>query len=162
MTLFWILTGFLAYTSAANLLSYRLIKNRVLRRRKWDLNICCGRTDGGGVNADIRRYTDLPNFVLVENVEKLPFRDGQFTHVLSSHTIEHVESPAAFYRELCRVGESVTLVLPPLWDLSAAFNILEHRHLFLTLRKVHTVPPRYVRLPGAAWIQRHLGQRIKA
>lgn len=162
MTIILILAAIFAYMFLANLLSYRILKRRILRRQKWDLNICCGFTDGGGVNADIQRHADLPNFVLIEDVTRLPFRDRQFRHVLSSHTIEHVESPAVFYRELQRVGESVTLVLPPLWDASAALNLLEHRHLFLTMRKVHQTLPRYVRLPGAAWIQRRLGQRIKA
>jgi len=162
MLFIWIVVAFIAYTFVANVLSYRILKNRILRRRRWDLNICCGRTDGGGINADIHRHEELPNFVLVKDVEKLPFRDGQFGHVLSSHTIEHVDSPRAFYRELQRVGESVTLVVPPLWDISAALNLFEHRHIFLTLRKVHTTLPAYVRLPGASWVQKRLGQRIHA
>jgi len=162
MTVIWILVAVIAYTWVANLLSYRWLKGRVLRSRHWDLNICCGRTDGGGVNADIQRHAELPNFVLIEDVARLPFRDRAFRQVLSSHTIEHVDAPDAFYRELCRVGDSVTLVVPPLWDISAALNLLEHRHIFLTLRKVHSTLPRYVRLPGAVWVQRILGQRIHA
>ena len=157
-----IVIAVIAYSYVANVLSYRILKQRILRRRRWDLNICCGRTDGGGINADIHRHEELPNFVLLQDVENLPFRDGQFGHVLSSHTIEHVASPRAFYAELQRVGEKVTLVVPPLWDISAALNLLEHRHVFLTLRKVHTTLPPYVRLPGAAWVQKRLGQRIHA
>lgn len=162
MTILLILCIVILYTSAANWLSYGVLKKRVVNSRKWDLNICCGKTDGGGVNADIQRHEDLPNFVFIKDVEHLPFGDGQFESVLSSHTIEHVDSPRAFFAELNRVGKSVTLVIPPLWDLSAAFNLLEHQHLFLTWRKVHTALPRHVRLPGAAWVQRILGQRIRA
>jgi hypothetical protein len=40
LALFYVLSWFL------NWLSYRFLKNRVLKRQKWDLNICCGTTDG--------------------------------------------------------------------------------------------------------------------
>lgn len=145
-----------------NQLSYKLIKNRILRSRRWDLNICCGMTDGGGVNADIVRHADVPNYVQVNDIYDLPFKDGQFEQVLCSHTIEHVDNPEAFLAELRRVGRHVTLVIPPLWDISAAFNLLEHRHIFLTLRKVHTSLPPYVKLPFANKIQDWLGQVIHA
>ena len=144
-----------------NLVSYTVIKRRILTRQKWDLNICCGRTDGGGVNADIVRHHAVPTLVLVD-VYHLPFQRDQFNTVLCSHTIEHVTDPEGFYRELTRVGRHVTLVIPPLWDLSAAFNILEHRWLFLSLRKEHDLLPPYVELPLAAFIQERLGQRIHA
>lgn len=146
---------------APHLLSYKLLKNRILRRQRWGLNICCGMTDGGGVNVDIVRHARVPKFVQVR-VYALPFRDQQFDSVLCSHTIEHVHDPVAFYRELSRVGRTVTLVVPPLWDLTAAFNLLEHRWLFLTLKKEHTTLPAHVRLPLAGWVQRVLGQRIHA
>ena len=152
----------LVLSSVLNWLSYRVLKNRIIRRRRWGLNICCGKTDGGGVNADIVRHSDVPRFVLIEDINRLPFRDGAFESVLSSHTIEHVDDPAGFFRELNRVGHEVTLILPPLWDFSAAFNVLEHKWLFLTFRKKHTRLPRHVRLPLAAAIQKRFGQRIKA
>lgn len=145
-----------------NVLSYSVLKGRVLRSRTWGLNVCCGKTDGGGVNADIVRHAEVPNFVLLDSIEHLPFRDGEFETVLCSHTIEHVEDPERFFEELQRVGGEVTLVIPPLWDLSAAFNVLEHRWLFLTMRKTHRRLPPRVRLPLAGFIQRHLGQRIHA
>jgi len=144
-----------------NWLSYRVLKHRIIRRRVWDLNVCCGRTDGGGVNADIVRHVSLPNFCCVD-VEHLPFRDRAFGHVLCSHTLEHVDDPQAFYDELARVGDNVTLILPPLWDWSAALNVLEHKWLFLSFRTEHDRLPRYVRLPGADIVQRWRGQRIKA
>lgn len=146
-----------------NVLSYGILKGRIIRQRpRWDLNICCGKTDGGGVNADIVRHMDVPNYVQVEDIYALPFEDGQFEHVLCSHTIEHVDDPERFFRELQRVGKHVTLIIPPMWDLSAAFNVLEHRSLFLTLKKEHHTLPPFVPLPLAATIQRTFGQRIHA
>lgn len=144
-----------------NFISYGVLKNRILERRSWDLNICCGKTDGGGVNADIMKHADVPNYIEVD-IYNLPFADKQFEHVLCSHTIEHVDDPRRFFAELNRVGEHVTLVIPPLWDLSAALNVLEHKWIFLTFKKEHrTLPPR-VRLPMADWVQSRLGQRIHA
>jgi SAM-dependent methyltransferase len=152
----------LVLSKALNVLSYRVLKGRVLRRRTWGLNICCGKTDGGGVNADIVPHARVPRFVQVGDVARLPFRDGQFDTVLCSHTVEHVDDPEAFQAELARVGREVWFVVPPLWDVSAALNILEHRWLFLTFRKEHRRLPRFVRLPFARAVQRRLGQRIHA
>ena len=145
-----------------NYLSYSLLKRRILRDgAPWGLNICCGKTDGGGVNADIVKHRDVPNFVLVD-IYNLPFADFEFDTVLCSHTVEHVEDPTRFFAELSRVGRRVTIVVPPLWDLSAALNLLEHRWLFLTLKKEHHSLPRHVPLPGARTLQRWFGQRIHA
>ena len=63
-------------------------------------NICCGRTDGGGINADIVQHGDVPNFVKLDSIYRLPFADGQFEVVLCSHTAEHVQYPQRFDREL--------------------------------------------------------------
>jgi SAM-dependent methyltransferase len=107
----WILliAGLVALSQALNVLSYRFLKKRIVGRRKWDLNICCGKTDGGGVNADIARHAEVPRFVRIASVDRLPFKDGAFGSVLCSHTMEHVEDPEAFYRELVRVGGQITL-----------------------------------------------------
>jgi ubiquinone/menaquinone biosynthesis C-methylase UbiE len=105
---------------------------------------------------------DVPRYVQIDDIYDLPFGDKEFDTVLCSHTIEHVEDPERFFAELTRVGHEVTLILPPLWDVSAAFNLIEHRTLFLTLRKTHTSLPRHMPLPGAATIQRWFGQRIHA
>ncbi len=145
---------------APHQVSYRIVKNRILKRQKWGLNICCGRTDGGGVNADIFAHAELPRYQHLEDIYRLPFADKQFDSVLCSHTLEHVEDPDRFFEELSRVGRQVTLVLPPLWDITAALNFFEHRWVFLTLKKVHNTPPRRVRLPLARTVQRLLGQRI--
>ena len=142
--------------------SYRYLKSSIIGRRRWDLNICCGTTDGGGVNVDIVRHVDVPNFVQVDNIYRLPFQDGAFDTVLCSHTIEHVEHPRRFDRELRRVGKTVVYIIPPVWDLAAALNIWEHRWIFLTVRKVHYRLPRRVELPFARRLQARIGQRVSA
>ena len=145
-----------------NWLSYRLLNGRILKRQTWDLNVCCGKTDGGGVNVDIVQHAGVPNLVLVDDIYRLPFQDGQFETVLCSHTMEHVERPLDFYRELKRVGREVTIVVPPLWDLSAAFNLFEHKWIFLSLNTEHRELRNYVPMPLASWVHRWFGQRIHA
>ncbi len=163
--LLWIITaGIVVYLFfwILNWLSYQYIKNRVLHRQRWDLNICCGKTDGGGVNADIVKHADVPNFVFVPDIYDLPFEDNQFEHVLCSHTIEHVDDLQRLQKELQRVGKEVTYLLPPLWDISAAFNLIEHKWIFFSLRSEHRTLPPYKRLPLADTIQKWLGQKVKA
>lgn len=147
---------------ALNFLSYDYLKTRILQQQQWDLNICCGRTDGGGINADIYKHADLPNFVHIDNIYSLPFKDKQFYSTLCSHTMEHVGDPIRFYKELQRVSQRVVIVVPPLWDISAALNILEHKYIFLTLRKKHAGLPLHVRFPFAAQLHRRFGQRMHA
>lgn len=142
--------------------SYRHLKTSIVARQTWGLNICCGNVDGGGVNADIMKHSDVPNFVRINNIYNLPFEDGQFETVLCSHTAEHIDDPDRFDQELRRVGKTVTYVLPPVWDLAAALNVLEHRWIFLSVRKVHSVLPKRVPLPFARRIQDKLGQKIAA
>jgi len=79
-----------------NWFSYKYLKNQTVERQCWDLNICCGKTDGGGVNADIFRHKDVANFILIKDIYHLPFKDQEFDSALSSHTIEHIDNPKAF------------------------------------------------------------------
>jgi SAM-dependent methyltransferase len=145
-----------------NHVAYHHLKNRVLQRQGWDLNVCCGKTDGGGINVDIVRHADVPNFLLVNDIYNLPFRDGEFQYTLCSHVMEHVDDPEAFFAELQRVSRHVVLLLPPVWDLGAAFNLFEHKWLFLTWNTEHASLPRHVRLPLAEGVQNVLGQRVRA
>ena len=146
-----------------NWISYRVLGGIIRHRRKvWDLNICCGKTDGGGINVDIVKHAEIPHLVVVDDIYHLPFTTNQFEHTLCSHTIEHVEDPSAFYNELKRVSKHVTLVVPPLWDLSAALNVFEHRWLFLTFRKEHHALPPHLMLPVARRFQERHGQKIRA
>ena len=146
------------YLIVAHFVSYELGKNRILKKQKWDLNICCGKTDGGGVNVDIVQHKELPGFRQVDSIYSLPFEDGEFESVLCSHTIEHVDDPERFYAELQRVGRSVTLVVPPLYDLGAVLNIMEHKWIFITFRKEHHKLPGFVKLPFADSYQKRFGQ----
>ncbi|MFQ6114089.1 MAG: class I SAM-dependent methyltransferase [bacterium] len=148
------------YLISAHLLSYRLLKRRYICSQRWELNICSGDTDGGGINADIIFRKSVPRFVLVD-VYRLPFRDKQFSDILCSHTMEHVEDPERFYEELMRVGKSVSMIIPPLWDVWAMFDFFEHKWIFLTFRKVHTTLPRRVRLPLTQIIHGRFGQKIR-
>lgn len=148
--------------SALHWLSYFYLKKKVLRGKKWDLNICCGKTDGGGVNADIVKHANVPNFVLVKDVHHLPFRDKQFHIVLCSHTIEHVDNPRAFYEELKRVGEEVIVITPPLWDILAVCNFWAHKWIIISFRKVHKKFPTMIPYPLGFLYAKLFGQLIKA
>jgi len=158
-----VISVFAVLAWGAHYASYQFIKRRTLRERKWDYNICCGTTDGGGINADIVRHCAVPRFELISDVTRLPHADGAFEHVLCSHTIEHVPDPEAMYRELRRIGKNVTILVPPLWDFTAALNPFEHRVVFLTMYSRHDNRlPRCVRFAPAYWIQAVFGQRINA
>ncbi|MFQ6069455.1 MAG: methyltransferase domain-containing protein [Candidatus Aminicenantales bacterium] len=154
--------GFFLLIYGLHFLSYSVLKNRILRKQKWEANICCGKTDGGGVNVDIVKHSHVPCFVLVGEVYNLPFKDRQFSSIISSHTIEHLDDPQAFYQELKRISEKVTIVIPPLWDILGAFAFLEHKHLFLSFKKEHHRLPPCIKLPFSSFIQKKFGQKIKA
>ncbi|MEX0928660.1 MAG: methyltransferase domain-containing protein [Balneolales bacterium] len=162
MKIFYILPLIVVILYISNKLSYHFLKKRILERQKWDLNICCGKTDGGGINADIFKHDSVPNFILTGDIYNLPFNNKQFKTVLCSHTIEHVEDPELFFKELNRVGEKVSLVIPPLWDISAVFNALEHKWIFLTFKKEHETLPPYVKLPFSETIHNHFGQKVSS
>ena len=76
---------------------------------------------------DIVRHRNVPNLVLVDDIHRLPFADRQFATVLCSRTVEHVDRPDDLFRELQRVGREVTLVVPPLWDVTVAYNPIDHK-----------------------------------
>ena len=116
----------------------------------------------GGINADIVRHLSVPGFEKISNIYNLPYETGQFDWVLCSHTAEHVDDPVKLDNELRRVGRNVVYVLPPLWDIGAAFNLLEHKWVFLTITKTHRTLPRHIKLPGSETIQKYLGQMIRA
>lgn len=155
-----IIVGIVVGLLALNLLSYRILKPRLIKQQQWDLNICCGNTSVGRVNADIVVQPGVKNFMLIPDIYQLPFKDGEFDEVLCSHTLEHVEDPQAFWDELNRVSKRVTLILPPLWDVAAVLNIFEHRWIFLTFKKAHTTLPRYIRFAFAHYYQERFGHVV--
>ena len=148
----------IVYLWLAHFISYNILKNRILKSRKWDLNICCGKTNGKGINADIKKHSNVPNFKLIKNIYKLPFKNKEFKHTLCSHTIEHVDNPEKFFKELKRVSKNVTIVIPPLYDLSAALQLFEHKWLFLTFKKKHNKLPKYIKLPFTSFIHKNFKQ----
>ncbi|MBD3156151.1 MAG: methyltransferase domain-containing protein [Candidatus Aenigmarchaeota archaeon] len=153
----FILSILIIYLIISHHISYKIVKKKILNSKKWGLNICCGKTDGGGVNADVIRHDKIPNFVLVD-VYNLPFKKSQFKNVLCSHTIEHVKYPKKLYNELKRVGKKVKVVIPPLYDIGAALNFFEHKWIFLSFRKEHRKLPNYIKLPFSSKIQNLFGQ----
>lgn len=162
MTFFFSLVAVISSIYILNIISYRIIKHHLISGKKWDLNICCGKTDGGGRNADIVQHDELPNFDLIDDIYNLPYENGQFNSVLCSHTMEHVEDPELFFRELQRVGKEVTVIIPPLWDIAAVCNFFEHRWIFLTLTKKHNTLPNYIPLPFSKKYQELAYQHIRA
>lgn len=146
-----------AFVIIAHLLDYQVLKKQYLKERKWDLNLSCGDTDGGGLNADIEQQK-VPNFVLITDPYRLPFTNKQFEHTLCSHTIEHVDDPERFYEELRRVSENVTLIVPPLWDIGTAFDVLEHKWQYLTFHPKHVNHlPQRIKLAPWWWVRKQLG-----
>lgn len=146
-----------------NFLSYRVLNAHLSRHREWGLNICCGKTAYGTVNADIATHREgIANFILIDDIARLPFEDGQFKTCLCAHTIEHVPDPEAFDRELRRVSQEVTYILPPLWDIAAQLNFLEHRWIVLSWRKQHHQLPPLVRNPLALLYGYFFKQKVRA
>jgi SAM-dependent methyltransferase len=78
------------------------------------LNLSCGHTAYGDVNADIIER-EVPNFQLIQPDQPLPFTDKQFAAAYCAHTLEHVLKPNELMDELERVSDKVLVVLPPLW-----------------------------------------------
>ena len=155
-----IIIGVFFLIVVGHIIDYRILKNRHFNSQKWDLNISCGFTDGGGINADVVNR-DVPNFKLTKDIYKLPFKDNQFKNIVSSHTIEHVDDPDRFFSELQRVSENVTLIIPPIWDLAALLFLFEHKWQFLTLRSKHVNNlPRKMKLPYW-WYHKRFGQRVE-
>jgi hypothetical protein len=86
-------------------------------RPKGDVNVDCFRGGWNHQEADQDRgeYVNPKNIsnYVVASAEYLPFRDGVFDLVFSSHTIEHVPDPFLMFRELMRVsGRKVVVKCP--------------------------------------------------
>jgi SAM-dependent methyltransferase len=151
--------GFIVISYILNKLDYSILKNHYLKKQKYDLNICCGDTDNGIINADIT-HQDVKNFVMVKDIYNLHFKDKQFKNTICSHTMEHVDDPEAFFNELKRVSENVTILIPPLWDYGCMFNFFQHKWQFITLktRHINTLPNKF-KLPYD-WYYDNFDQKI--
>lgn len=147
-----------------NFLSYRILNPFIAQQRTFDLNICCGKTAyGKKANIDIFQHcTDIPRFILVNNIYDLPFTQKIFDHTLCAHTIEHVEDPKAFDNELRRVSNHVLYIVPPIWDMAAQLNFIEHRWLVLSWKKTHSHLPIMVKNPLFFFYNRFFVQKVRA
>jgi ubiquinone/menaquinone biosynthesis C-methylase UbiE len=155
-----LIVSFLIYVYLAHVLDYKILKEKHLKSKEWDLNISCGDTNVAKINADIIQR-DIPNFMLINDIYNLPFKNKEFENVVSSHTIEHVDNPDEFFKELKRISKNVTLILPPIWDIASMFWILEHKWLFLTFKTKHENNlPKKIKMPYD-FIHNLFGQRIK-
>jgi len=142
-------------------LDYIFLKNIYLKNEKFDFNICCGTTSCDGINADVVKK-NVPRFVLIKDIYKLPFKNKQFKNTICSHTIEHVEDPIRFFKELERVSKNVVILIPPLWDLGGMINIFEHKQQFLTFKSKHKNSlPKFFKLPLSKIIQDKFGQNVE-
>lgn len=89
------------------------------------------------------------------NVEELPFRDGSFDTVVSTHTLEHVQHLGIALEELRRVARRrVVVVVPHQRPYQATFN--PHIHFFpyrfSLLAWTGTERPHTLDLVGGDWL----------
>lgn len=110
------------------------------------LDVGCGHRPVGDVNVDLFPHatkhrtlnnaddgpldvTRIQNFVKADAAH-LPFRDGAFTTVYSSHLIEHLADPTRMVKELLRVASySVTIKCPHRLNPAMKRNRF-HKHSF--------------------------------
>ena len=90
------------------------------------LDIGCGTQPTGDFNCDLYPedvghrgkyhktiHTEaIPNFRLAD-VQNLPYDNGSFEEVYSSHTIEHVENPFRMLKEMVRVSNDWIIIKCP-------------------------------------------------
>lgn len=62
--------------------------------------------------------------------EHMPFEDNSFDYIISAHVLEHVDDPALFISELCRVGRRGYIETP---SLLGEFLIPKATHRWLLL-----------------------------
>jgi SAM-dependent methyltransferase len=109
---------------------HQIRKARLIRPQMKVLDIGCGEgnlvrllEDAGAlafgidINIDLVRVADHPRTALAR-ADALPFPDNTFDICVSSHLIEHLDSPVRFLRETARVlraGGRLALIYP--WEL---------------------------------------------
>lgn len=93
------------------------------------LDVGCGTKPKGDVNVDVFRGglnpqtgdqiqgelmspQKIKNF-MVADAAHLPFKNGSFEVVFSSHTIEHAQNPSTMLREMCRVAKGKVIIRCP-------------------------------------------------
>ncbi|MBW2981001.1 class I SAM-dependent methyltransferase [Candidatus Woesearchaeota archaeon] len=81
------------------------------------LNLGCGRTNYGDVNADVVRHRNVRNFMKIDANSVLPFKNKQFSSVFASNIIEHLPNPDFSLKEMKRVADKVYIGHPKWWQL---------------------------------------------
>ena len=109
----------------------RSARRMIRRDRMRKLNLGCGRdVRPGYVNADRML---LPGVDVVLDLEQaLPFRDGAFDEIYSSHVLEHVDAFLALMGELhriCAPGGVLKLYVPHL-SFFGSYTDPTHRRFF--------------------------------
>jgi SAM-dependent methyltransferase len=95
------------------------------------LDVGCGPEPKGDYNIDVQTYPDRINPQKIKNfirasAEHLPYQDGCFDAVYSSHCIEHVHNPYLMLQELLRVTKSeITIIVP--WKYGYEARGKEHK-----------------------------------
>ena len=72
-------------------------------------------TVGVDIRDNVLGKYDVDEFLIMDCDQKLDFKGDSFDMVFSDHTIEHLEEPLKFYRELQRIGKEFVLILTPHW-----------------------------------------------
>jgi len=112
------------------------------------LDVGCGSKPHGDVNVDFElapsahrsldqktvndsslKACEIPNLIMAD-AQALPFHNDLFDEVLSSHTIEHVISPALMLSELVRVSRDRVTVSCPWWLTDNRKLKVCHKHRF--------------------------------
>lgn len=92
------------------------------------------------VGVDFSRHTewaDTERITFIEHdILKLPFDDGQFDTVISTHTLEHILDIAAAVNELRRICSHRLLIVVPreresIWSFNPHFHYFPYEHSFL-------------------------------
>lgn len=90
---------------------------------KTMLDVGCGRgywanrvsdeTSLAVTGCDVLDHVDIKGKYVQGDIENLPFKDGEFDIVFSSHTIEHVRNLPKAIKELKRVAKKQVIIVTP-------------------------------------------------
>lgn len=92
------------------------------------------------IGVDFTEHREWKTVQMVQFIEhdilNLPFQDGQFDTVISTHTLEHVLDIRAAVRELRRIcGKRLIIVVPrereSIWSFNPHFHYFPYEHSFL-------------------------------
>ena len=78
--------------------------------------------------SDIWQSRDLT--VKIGSATKLPFNDGEFDTVISSHVVEHIEDDSKAIKEILRVSGRKAIIVVPAGDVNAKNFGSPHLHIY--------------------------------